>query len=163
VTDELGGGASRSTDPAAGSSAATDVSLREFLTALIVAAEQRSEQQFSHIKEVAATASMNSQLAISKVDAANEKRFEGVNEFRAALSDQASRLATRDALVSLSEKLEAAITRQREDIDALSKKVDLREGRTEGARVTIGAVVTIVSIGIALLSVIVLLANYAAQ
>ena len=126
-----GGGASRSTDPAAGTSAATDVSLREYLVALINAAESRSNQRFEAMKEQVDAAFAASQLAIDKADMATEKRFEGVNEFRAALTDQAARFVTQDALVSLSDKLQASIDRNREDLDALSKRIDVRQGRSK--------------------------------
>lgn len=43
MTNDPGGGASRSTDPAAGSSAATDVSLREYLSERITRTNERIE------------------------------------------------------------------------------------------------------------------------
>ena len=41
ANEDVGGGASRSTDPAAGSSAATDVSLREYLTEKITRTDEK--------------------------------------------------------------------------------------------------------------------------
>ncbi len=157
---EEGGGASRTTDPAAGTSTATDVSLREHLTALIEGAERRSDERFRHMKEMVEAAFESAQTAITKADIATEKRFEGVNEFRAALSDQAQHFVTRDALIALSDKLDAQINRNREDLDALSQRIDLREGQHEGSRVTTGYLVTATTIAIGIIGLIVVLATY---
>ena len=157
---EEGGGASRSTDPAAGSSAATDVSLREYLTALINAAEERSEQRFEAMKDMVETAFKTAQTAINKADEATEKRFEGVNEFRAALSDQAAQFVTRQTLDALVEKLESQIERSREDLDALARRIDIREGQQAGSRVTWGNMIAIVVAVAAVIGTVVVAANW---
>ena len=128
VTDD-GGGASRSTDPAGGSSTGTDVSLREYIVALIAATERASDARFDAMKEMVENAFRSSQEAIRKAEAATEKRFESVNEFRAVLTDQQQHLVTRQVLDSVVDRLQAAIERNREDLDALAKRLDLREGK----------------------------------
>lgn len=135
---EEGGGASRSTDPAAGTSSATDVSLREYLMAQISAAESRANLRFEAMKEQVEEAFESSQRAIDKADIATEKRFEGVNEFRAALADQATRFVTQETLAALSEKLQASIDRNRDDLTTLATRIDLREGEVTGSRLTYG-------------------------
>lgn len=120
---EQGGGASRSTDPATGSSQATDVSLREYLTMLIDAAERRSDDRFEAMKAMVQAAFEESQKAISKAETATEKRFEGVNEFRLQLADQAARFVTRETLDALVSKLQGEIDRNRRDLDELAKKL----------------------------------------
>lgn len=155
-----GGGASRSTDPAAGSSAATDVSLREYLMAQINAAEKLSDQRFQAMKEQVAAAFESSQRAIDKADEATEKRFEGVNEFRAALSDQATRFVTTETLLSLGEKLEAAIERNRDDLDKLSKRIDLREGEVSGSRLTYGTLAALLAAFATIIGILVVAANW---
>lgn len=142
---EHGGGASRSTEPASGTSQATDVSLREYMMAQINAAESRSELRFESMKEQVRAAFESSQRAIDKADIATEKRFEGVNEFRAALSDQATRFVTTQTLEALGEKLQAAIERNREDLDALSKRIDTREGEIAGSRLTYGNIAALLA------------------
>ncbi len=159
MNDE-GGGASRSTDPAAGTSSATDVSLREYLCRLIEDVEERSDLRIDHLKEIVDEAFENAQKAIDKADTATEKRFEGVNEFRAALSDQAAQFITRDALEATADKIETQIQQQRKDIDALARRLDLREGQSVGTRLTTGVLVTVATIAIALVGLIVVLANY---
>lgn len=151
---EEGGGASRTTDPAAGTSAATDVSLREYLMAQITAAERRADLRFEAMKEQVAAAFASSQRAIDKADMATEKRFEGVNEFRAALSDQATRFVTAQTLAVLADKLADGIARNREDLDALATRIDLREGQVQGSRLTAGNLVALASVSIAALGLI---------
>lgn len=155
-----GGGASRSTDPASGSSAATDVSLREYLTALINAAEKRSDQRFESMKEMVATAFSTAQTAINKANEATEKRFEGVNEFRAALSDQAQQFVTKPTLSALVDKLEAQIDRNREDLDQLAKRIDIREGQHEGSRLTYGNMAALLAAAATVITIVVVLANW---
>jgi DNA anti-recombination protein RmuC len=154
--NEEGGGASRSTDPAFGSSSATDVSLREYLVAKIDAVEKRSDERFEEMKAAVATAFSESQKAITKAETATEKRFEAVNEFRQTLSDQAAAFITRDTLNSLTEKLEASISRNRQDLNELSKRIDLRQGELAGSKTTTGTFLAIG--GLALTVVIVLIA-----
>ena len=159
MSDE-GGGASRSTDPAAGSSAATDVSLREYLMAQINAVERRSELRFEAMKEQIDAAFKSSQLAIDKADTATEKRFEGVNEFRAALSDQATRFVTSETLYALGDKLQASIDRNREDLTSLANRINLREGEQTGSRVTRGALYAGLGAFATVIGLLVVLVNY---
>ncbi len=81
-----------------------------------VAVEQRIHQRFDLqeravqsalvAQEKAATAAAQvAREAISKADSATEKRFEGVNEFRQALSDQTARFIMRSEYTSAHEAL----------------------------------------------------------
>jgi len=160
MNEGTGGAASRTTDPAAGTSAVTDVSLREYLMAQINAAESRSDIRFEAMKQQVQEAFAASQLAIDKADTATEKRFEGVNEFRAALADQATTFVTQDALISLGEKLQLSIERNRDDLDNLSKRIDIREGELQGSRITKGTLVTATTIAIGVIGLMVVLASY---
>lgn len=54
--------------------------------------------------------------AVTKAEIATEKRFEGVNEFRATLADQANRLMPREEAVSKFDNMQ-------KDINSLSKEV----------------------------------------
>ena len=161
-----GGGASRSTDPAAGTSTATDVSLREFVAAqlatiiaLIESLEKRSEMRFESMDKQVKAAFESSQRAIDKADEATEKRFEGVNEFRAALSDQATRFVTNDQLTALGSKLDAAIVRNREDIDKLTTRINLREGEEAGSRLTYANMAVLLGVTGGVIGTIIVLVN----
>jgi hypothetical protein len=63
--------------------------------------------------------------AVVKAEAATEKRFEGVNEFRQALSDQSSTFVTRI-------ESDAVIKTINEKIDAISERQNKAEGRGGG-------------------------------
>lgn len=158
--EDIGGGASRSTDPAAGTSSATDVSLREYLTALISAAERRSDARFEAMKDMVQTAFSEAQKAIDKAEAATDKRLEGMNEFRDTLSDQANNFVTKDALDALTLRLEAMITRNRQDLDQLSKRIDTREGEIKGSRLTWGNMAALLASFAVVIGLLVVLANY---
>ena len=161
MNDE-GGGASRSTDPAAGTSSATDVSLREYVTLMVQAEMRRVNERFHAVETATEKAFENSQRAIDKADLATEKRFEGVNEFRAALSDQASRFVTAEQLKTLAEKLEAGYTRNREDIDRINVRLERREGETAGSRLTWGAMATLLAAFATIIGILVIAANWIA-
>jgi len=157
---EQGGGASRTTEPAAGTSQATDVSLREYLMAQINAVEKRADMRFEAMKAQVESAFASSQLAINKADEATEKRFEGVNEFRAALSDQAAHFVTNQQLAALGEKLQASIDRNQDDLIALSKRIDLREGQVQGSRLTYGNIAAMIAVAATIVGLLVLVASH---
>jgi hypothetical protein len=137
-----------------------DVSLREFLLAQIDAVEKRSDQRFEAMKAQVDAAFEASQRAIDKADISTEKRFEGVNEFRSALSDQSAHFVTNETLAVLGDKLQAGIDRNRDDLDVLAKRIDVRQGELEGAKVTKGALYSGIAAAVAIIGLLVVLANY---
>jgi DNA repair exonuclease SbcCD ATPase subunit len=177
-----GGGASKSTDPAAGTSTGTDVSLREYLTSLIENARRECKANVDSLREQVEAQDKAGKEAIAKalesVDrrfesalASIDKRFDSVNEFRDALGDLSNRMATQDALHGLSDKVEAAqeamearfegfYQHNRTDILQLTKRIDMREGQAIGSKITTTTLVTIVTVAIGLIGTIVVLANY---
>lgn len=89
---------------------------------------QRFEAQQVALKDAMAAA----KEAVAKAEAAAERRFESVNEFRAQLGDQATRLLPRA-------EAEAAMANLRERIDnvaallgAMGTRIDRTEGRSTG-------------------------------
>lgn len=54
------------------------------------------EERINTVARAAEIASDNAALAVAKAEAAAEKRFEGLNEFRGTLSDQQRNLMPRD-------------------------------------------------------------------
>lgn len=152
-----GGGASRSTEPAAGTSASTDVSLREHLEAKILAESKRADARFDAMEAAVTAAFASAQRALEKTNQAMESRFEGVNEFRSALSDQAGSFVTKDALAALTDKLESATDQVRKDLDALERRFDLREGQEAGSRLTTGTLVTVITVGVGVIGLIVVI------
>jgi small-conductance mechanosensitive channel len=95
--------------------------LREFLTAQVDNQNKATEIAMAAAKE-----------ATSKADAAHEKRFEGVNEFRTTLSDQQKTFVTKaeiDIRVANLDKEMEEISRWRH---AMDQKVSLQTGRGAG-------------------------------
>ena len=109
---EEGGGASRTTDPASGTSAATDVSLREHVTMMVQHVQARCDERFAAM-----------QRAIDVAFEASERRLDSVNEFRAQLGDQTRTFVTREVLDALVSKLQGEIEHTRADLEELRKKL----------------------------------------
>ena len=149
---EEGGGASRTTDPAAGTSSATDVSLREYLGARINHLEKHFDEIHRHQEET---------LAAFRIDVS--RRFDGVNEFRDALSDLSRLMATKDNLGRVEEKFETRAGAQDQRLTALERRIDLREGEQQGSRVTYGNIAAAIAAAATIIGIIVVAANYLAQ
>lgn len=105
----------------------TTVSLREYV-----------DMRFEAQEKMVHAALDAADKAVSKAETASEKRFDGVNEFRAALSDSARLLMPRI-------EFERIINTIEERLNNLIKRVDLRDERSVGANqswVIIGLVVS---------------------
>lgn len=107
-----------------------------------LAQERITELTFSQVRSEVLTAFIASDKAINKAEVATEKRFEGVNEFRAQLADQATSFIPRteaeariSAAMDLIQSLQATSSNQitREESDRLTKvssdKIDSLAGR----------------------------------
>lgn len=93
---------------------AGEISLREYV-------DVRFEAQ-----EKAVQAALDSaQRAVSKAEAASEKRFESVNEFRSALGDSARLLMPRS-------EAEQAFKTMNDKIDLITSRVNAREEQGKG-------------------------------
>ena len=79
--------------------------------------------------------------AVQKAESASDKRFEAVNEFRAALQDMTSRLMTRD-------EVEAKMATATKDISNLEKRITNTEGHSTGIKDSWGYIVAVVSVGL---------------
>jgi hypothetical protein len=91
------------------------------------------------------------QSAVEKAEIANNKRFDSVNEFRAALSDQTntfmSRSETEAIINSVRAQMEQKYQTNSDKIDALIVRVERSEGKNTGAHslwlVIVGIIATI--------------------
>lgn len=85
----------------------------------------RAEQRFQAQQE-----------AIAKLEIATEKRFEGVNEFRAQLADQAHTFMNRNESIqrhdATAERIGALETRVMEALALVNSRLDLSAGRGAG-------------------------------
>lgn len=110
-----------------------DPSLRELtaqidgMVRLYEERDRRYEDRFKAADEKTALALTASKEAVSKAEAATEKRFDAVNEFRGTLSDQARLLLPRA-------EADSRLNAFSERIDEVKKEVAaLRESRSEGS------------------------------
>ena len=132
----------------------------EKFTLLLENAEKLNETRFLSSKEAVAFALTSSEKAILKAEAAADKRFESVNEFRAALSDQSNTFMTRTEYhtqhASLAEKVDRAIA----TLSATDKLVG--ELRERGAcRNDVWAIlVSVVGMGVSLATLAILLMRH---
>jgi hypothetical protein len=75
------------------------------------------------------TAASATEKAIGKAELASDKRFEGVNEFRAQLRDQAATFLPRQEYAAghsaLAERVDAAVDRQNERLGTVESRLDV--------------------------------------
>lgn len=148
---EEGGGASQSTDPAAGTSTATDVSLREYFWALR-AADQRlfeeRDRRYAEVdieKEKALKIKETADLAaLSLAREIQDYKDEKANNLRTQIESERGDYARNADLRALSDKLDAQIA-------PLLQYVAGQQGRTQGLGLSANVIATVASIVIAAL------------
>lgn len=134
--------------------------LKEYFERQIQSSEERLCAKIAHVKEIAAQDHAASQQAIDKSEAATNAKFNSVNEFRAALTDQSDRMMPRveseTRHQNTQDKIEAQSAQVATRFDALSTRMDdlnrrmlLREGAETGTKETKGASLATISIIIA--------------
>jgi len=101
------------------------VSLREYVDMRFHAAERAVETRFVAQEKAVGAALEAADRAVTKAEAATERRLEGMNEFRAALSDNSRILMPRA-------ESEARITSVSDRVEELIKRMDAKDGRSAG-------------------------------
>jgi hypothetical protein len=101
------------------------VPLLDHILALLAAKDLRDEQRFEAQSSAIAAALLAAEKAVTKAETATERRFEGVNEFRQTLSDQAATFISR---VEFEGQRDGSAERIRE----LTGRLDKIEGRSTG-------------------------------
>ena len=103
------------------------VALRDFFTLWIERLEIFFNRRFEDLDAKTTLALNNADKAVIKAETATEKRFEGVNEFRQTLADQAATLMPRSEALSKFENMQ-------KDITTLDKGI--QEIREKGSNIT---------------------------
>jgi len=102
--------------------------------------ELRYEQRFMAQEKAVNAALIAQKEAVVKQEMASEKRFEGVNEFRAQLSDQAATFLPRNEYQvqhdSLNEKVDAVTKNVAERMDLSSKAINQAISNLQISRAT---------------------------
>ena len=161
-----GGGASRSTEPAGGTSAATDVSLREYLATQLHDAQRRIDERDRYLREADRRFDEERDLRYreqreadrrmmeerQRADAqalhlqrqVDQEHFAHLNEAAARSIEERSHFATRELVDGLKETMLVF----KEDV---SSRLDTAQGQSRGiglaASVLIGAVSLIATVG----------------
>jgi hypothetical protein len=159
MNDE-GGGASRSTDPAAGTSTATDVSLREFFGVIRDADLRFDAERDRRLTEVATEREKALKIkeeadkaALALAREIQTYKDEKANELREQINSERGLYATKGDVVAAIEKVEATIK-------PISEYVSSDRGRNTGIGLSANVLLAVVTLLIAGTSVIVYLATH---
>jgi hypothetical protein len=90
--------------------------------------------------------------AINKAEVATGKRFESVNEFRAQLADQSNTLMPRQEYTVQHKALESKLS-------DLTDRINIADGKIKGAQLTSGKIYAAIGGAVAIISIIVVIAN----
>ncbi len=134
--------------------------VKDGVSALMTEADKRYEQRFIAQqeaiqaallaqKEVVQAALIAADRAVAKAEMASEKRFEGVNEFRATLSDQAANLMPRA-------EAEARIQAMSDKLGEVADRVNRSEGQGQGVAISWAVLVAVIGIGLTIVGVMVI-------
>lgn len=113
---------------------ANRLTLREYVDTRFDAQNTAVNAALTAQKEAVAAALAAADRAVAKAEMASEKRFEGVNEFRASLNDQSRLLMPRAETEQIIRALDAKIT-------SLQDRVDARDNRGVGMGALAGWIV----------------------
>jgi len=131
---------------------------KEYLATRLEALQRESALAINGVKESIALALSSAKEAVNKAEIANEKRFDGVNEFRATLADQQRLLIPRQEVDVIIKGLEGKLTIANTQIADLSTRfIALSSGSTgqaAGTKEGWGWAVGIVGLVLAVLSVV---------
>jgi hypothetical protein len=147
MSDEVGGGASRTTDPAAGTSSATDISLREYFEALRHSDDKVDQWIFRFYEErdrrinevnierekalkIKETADL---AALGLAREIQTYKDEKANELRSQIERERGNYTTRGELASLSDKFET-------QLKPIADYVTSQQGRSAGINATAAAI-----------------------
>jgi hypothetical protein len=124
VNEDAGGGASQTTDPASGSSAATDVSLREYLGSRITALDRVTFSELAALRRETAAASHAADRAVSVAADEAKERLAAHNGLIEQMRQQAQEFASRESLENFK-------TERHQVLDAFKDETDKRFARVE--------------------------------
>lgn len=131
--------------------------LREHFLALIAEKDKRDQQRYEAQTDAINAALLAAEKAVTKAEAANQRRFEGVNEFRQTLSDQAATFLSR---AEFEAQRRADDTQRKADdlrMRDLAARVDKTEGKSAGLNAGWGYLIGAIGLFAAIVAVVVAL------
>lgn len=103
--------------------------------------EERTKERFTAMDRSVSAALTSSDKAISKAETATEKRFDGVNEFRDTLRDQAATLLSRSEYLIQNKALEARFTQIEDKVSTIENRtIGKKEGLSFVGQIVLGAI-----------------------
>ena len=115
----------------------TTDTLREHLTQRIADLDRALSRRMDDADKAIQAALVSAEKAVVKAETASEKRFEGVNEFRKALSDQTATFIPRTEYDTSHDALSARVNANADRMTALelrlTSRLDLGQGSDAGA------------------------------
>lgn len=107
------------------------------LEAAFLAQQMAMQTALAAAKEAVVAALAAADRAVAKAEGASEKRFEGVNEFRAALADQQRTLMPRSEVEVTIKAISERLSALKDTVDARTNE---RRGLTGGWGYAVGAI-----------------------
>jgi hypothetical protein len=134
-------------------------------TALDVVGKEREIHAHAHEREHASHIREHEldKLAVTKAEAANDIRFKSTNGYREQLDVVIRTLATKETVDGYQSHTNQRMDELRDKIVAIEKGDSKAEGRQLGQGAVVGIIVTAVFVASAVLGIVVVLANFAAQ
>lgn len=138
-------------------SAWTIDSLSQHILRIMQERDVRYEQRFAGQEKAVNAALIAAKEAVTKAEAAAEKRFDSVNEFRSTLADQQNTFVTRTEWdgkhIALGERLDLSVQNALDRIGDVASRLDQMAGRSSGFTDGYGYIVGIVGVLIAVASI----------
>ena len=124
--------------------------LREFLLDKFESMQHLFTTKLDSASDLSNLALNNSKEAVAKAESANDKRFEGQNEWRSTINDWRTSLATRTEMEQVSQRLTDLVTRfERSEAASTRRERDdsgTKEQKNQSTQMTLMAVGIVVSI-----------------
>lgn len=127
--------------------AAGNLTLREYVDTRFEAQREAVAAALAAQEKAVAAALAAADRAVAKAEMAAEKRFEAVNEFRAALADNFRTLMPRS-------ESEQAVRTINDKIDILTARVNARDERGQGRGDVVGWIIGAVGLVAAVISIV---------
>ncbi len=130
----------------------TTDTLRAHILQMMIEHDRRYEQRFAAQEKAVASALGAAERAVAKAETATEKRFEGVNEFRSQLADQAQTFMPRTETEIRLGTIETRLT-------DLQSRADQSSARAVGRNDVVAWVIAGIASVAALVAVVVAIAH----
>jgi hypothetical protein len=124
--------------------------LLNYMKDMLAERDKDIQHQFEAVRSAVGAALAATEKAVLKAEAATEKRFDNVNEFRGILTDQTAKFPTRTEVDQRFVGIEEAIAQNRSRLDRIEGSSSGRGGSWTTLVQLVGLLGSLIAIGIAL-------------